>query len=464
MWKAPPVSNRTRFLFATVGVMTCLIGALCAEWALGRMNGGALLRRYHLASLLFITDPETTQRTIQPPPPPQDVQELQRRLDLVGAQTGEVQVSLAWNNLNDLDLSCLDPNGEMIDGYNQSSRSGGVLDVDMNVTPDYLLTPEANANVPRNANTRFHRTDVSNEPVENLVWRNNAPVGHYKVFVHQFCNKEQVAQTPYWVVVRVRGTVHKIAGVMGRDDFAEQLVKPKLVYEFDVPAAKEPLAAPPVAKPRPAAPPPPPRIITHTGYGLSHLGFGLLVAGVWGVLAGLLPIALLAAQRLYLRQPAIYGREDLIVGFGGPATGFIAAVIAQLILALIGSALSPGAFPVLFVFCWILLGGLFGSILSIYTPNVSRFGALVAGSLASFAGSTLFLLLAANHMDAIGRILTASLIGGAIGALIALPEREREPDPEPETPRSAYEIQPPFIVHGTRTRKVGGLRQTGPPK
>ena len=30
------------------------------------------LRRYHAASLLFVTDPETTYRTIQPPPPPPD--------------------------------------------------------------------------------------------------------------------------------------------------------------------------------------------------------------------------------------------------------------------------------------------------------------------------------------------------------------------------------------------------------
>src|SRR5690349_9156642 len=106
-----PVSNRTRILFALAGVFACFIGALCAELVFRPMHAAQLMSRYHAASLLFITDPETTRQTIQPPPPPPDDSELQRRLDLVGATSGDVQISLAWNNNNDLDLSCQDPNG-----------------------------------------------------------------------------------------------------------------------------------------------------------------------------------------------------------------------------------------------------------------------------------------------------------------------------------------------------------------
>jgi hypothetical protein len=468
MQEDPPVSNRTRILFAVVGICACLIGALCAELTFGRMRAAARLQRYHAASLLYITDPQTTRETVQvPAAAPPDDSELQRRLDGQGALSGDVQVSLTWNNNNDLDLSCMDPYGEMIDGYNQSSRSGGVLDVDMNPTDDRLMTPEAIVKLRgREINSRAHRTSYANEqqpaPVENLVWAHDAPVGHYKVFVHQFCNKERVEQTPFWVIVRVHGQVHRIAGVMGREDFAENLVDPRLVYEFDV-GPKSAAATPPKQVVAAPVAPPPPRIVTHVGYSLNHIDYAVLIASLWGALAGLLPIALLYAQRAYLRYPIWSGEQDLIVALGGPVTGFTAALIGQLLFSLLGSAFAPNAFNVLFVLGWTLLGGLFGVGLSLYTPNVPRIAAPITGALSALVGSLIFLLLGRHGADLAGHLLSASLIGGSIGALVALPEREREPEPEPApplAPRATYEVQPPFIVRGTSTRKVGGLRQT----
>ena len=458
-----PASNRTRVLFALVGIAACLVGALCAEALLGRLNAGARLRRYHAPSILYRTEPAVVRTTLPALPPPPSDRELQRRLDLVGAASGDVQISLAWNNRNDLDLSCIDPFGEMIDGYNQASRSGGVLDVDMNVTPTELLSPAALQKLRRREGgfNFAHRSRMSSEPVENLIWASNAPVGHYKVFVHQFCNKENTAQTPFWVVVRVHNQVHRITGTVGREDFATNLVDPKLVYEFDVePAAavSVPVAAP--VTPAPAAPLPP-RIVTHVAYSLQHLDFALLTAGLWGALIGLLPLALLSAQRVYLRLPLFYGFDDLAVIIGGPATGFMVAIVGQLALALPGAALRPGALPVLFAIAWTLFGAIFGVVLSLYTPNVSRSGALIAGAASALAGSILFLFLAPAGLDLPARLFCAAVIGGAIGALNALPERESEPEPVPEVPRETYEVEPPFIVRGTRTRKVGGLRQTG---
>jgi hypothetical protein len=468
-----PVSQRTRLLFALAGIVTCLAAALLAELTLGRMNAGALLRRGHAASLLFATAPETTRRTVQDAAPAPTDAEVQRRLDLAGAQSGDVQISLAWNNNNDLDLSCQEPDGEMIDGYNQSSRSGGVLDVDMNPTDDSLLTDAARIKIlARESHLRAHRTSYANEyqpaPVENLVWAHNAPSGHYKVFVHQFCNKERVERTPFWIVVRVRGDVHRISGSVGREDFAEQLIDPKLVYEFDVaPAKPNAIAGPRPIRPAPAPAPPPPRVVTRTAYSLGPLSLALLSAGLWGGLLGLLPIGLLLAQRAYLKLPAVYGEDDLIVAIGGPITGFLAVMLGQLALSLAASTVRPEALPILFVTAWTLAGGLFGFVLALYTPNVPRVGGLAAGAISALAGSALFLPLAAGHLDLAGRLITAALIGAAIGALVALPERERTPerapDPPPAPPRATFETQPPFIVRGTRTSKVGGLRQTGPP-
>ena len=85
---------------------------------------------------------------------------IDERLEREGGASGEVQVSLAWDDYNDLDLHLFCPSGERIYFNNKRSGCGGELDVDMNVQP------------------------VSNTPVENVVWRGNAPLGTYKIGVH----------------------------------------------------------------------------------------------------------------------------------------------------------------------------------------------------------------------------------------------------------------------------------------
>ena len=89
--------------------------------------------------------------------------ELQARLEREGAQSSDVQVSLMWNNYNDLDLHVVCPSGERIHGGNKNSDCGGALDVDANVR----------------AETR--------KPVENVFWEEGrAPAGKYQVYVHYY--------------------------------------------------------------------------------------------------------------------------------------------------------------------------------------------------------------------------------------------------------------------------------------
>ena len=85
---------------------------------------------------------------------------IETRVEREGGDSGTVQISLAWDDYNDLDLHVFCPSGERIYFNNRTSGCGGVLDVDMNVRP------------------------VSDEPIENVVWKGNAPLGAYKVGVH----------------------------------------------------------------------------------------------------------------------------------------------------------------------------------------------------------------------------------------------------------------------------------------
>ena len=86
--------------------------------------------------------------------------ELMERLAREGGKSGVVQISLAWDDYNDLDMHVFCPSGERIYFNNRKSECGGELDVDMNVRPK------------------------SKTPIENVVWTNQAPDGEYKIGVH----------------------------------------------------------------------------------------------------------------------------------------------------------------------------------------------------------------------------------------------------------------------------------------
>ena len=108
---------------------------------------------------------------------------MDERLEREGGASGEVQISLAWDDYNDLDLHLFCPSGERIYFNNKKSECGGELDVDMNVRP------------------------VSKTPVENIVWRQNAPLGTYKVGVH-FYKHHRKRRTKRLCKFRLRVVTH----------------------------------------------------------------------------------------------------------------------------------------------------------------------------------------------------------------------------------------------------------------
>ena len=92
--------------------------------------------------------------------------EMGKRLQREGAKSGAIQISLSWDNFNDLDLHCIDPLGNEIYYSKKTSPSGGELDIDMNANAGHSI-----------------------EPVENINWsEGNVPEGEYIVKVKHFNN------------------------------------------------------------------------------------------------------------------------------------------------------------------------------------------------------------------------------------------------------------------------------------
>ena len=109
-----------------------------------------------------------------------DGTEFSSRLSRAGAQSGDVRVSLIWNNRNDLDLHVFTPGGEEIFYGSPDSTDGGFLDVDMNVGGE------------------------TTKPVENVFWDTGlAPAGTYKIFVENFTfHEKDKSATPFQIEVK----------------------------------------------------------------------------------------------------------------------------------------------------------------------------------------------------------------------------------------------------------------------
>ncbi len=122
------------------------------------------------------------------------------RLTSAGAQTGDVQVSLIWNNRNDLDLHVIPPSGQEISFMRPRSRCNGRLDVDMNAG---LFT--------------------SDEPVENVFWpTGKAPNGKYRVIVQYYGRRDpDTKDGTFEVAVKVNGEVQTFQGKVEENEKVE---------------------------------------------------------------------------------------------------------------------------------------------------------------------------------------------------------------------------------------------------
>ncbi|MCE9565108.1 MAG: hypothetical protein K8U57_24010 [Planctomycetes bacterium] len=149
--------------------------------------------------------PVLSKREPPPPLPP----EIQKRLDEAGGKSGQLQFTLIWNNRNDLDLHCTDPNGvEIFYNHTKAEKSGGHLDVDRNVGGETLT------------------------PIENIYFPSNAPPGRYRVYAHHFARKGSPDPTEYTVNILIENRRLSFEGKISSGD------DKRLIHEFTLPGLR----------------------------------------------------------------------------------------------------------------------------------------------------------------------------------------------------------------------------------
>jgi len=148
--------------------------------------------------------PRRVEQPASPQPPRQEDAERARR---EGARSGRVQIILAWDDRNDLDLMMICPNGERL-YFDHRRACGAELDVDRNAGNSALIAT----------------------PVENIVFAAEPAPGRYRIMVWHFQNNPPApASSPYRVTVKREGRPDQV--FTGRIAAGQQVE----VGHFDVP-------------------------------------------------------------------------------------------------------------------------------------------------------------------------------------------------------------------------------------
>ncbi|MDY3559518.1 hypothetical protein R5W23_000511 [Gemmata sp. JC673] len=448
-------------LFGAFGAVGALAGWLVGEPLLAA-SGYAAKSAGAGAGATLVTKP--TAPSGSPPPLPDD---FRRRVEQAGGSTGDVQITLIWDDANDLDLHCVDPTGYEIWYKQKASPTRGRLDVD------------------RNAGCQ----SIDPQPVENIFWpKDGAPQGDYTIYVNFFqrCTggpdrsdyrvnilangeRKEIKNSltklpgggpgPKQVVHRFKveprlelytpndfdlapGQVVKVPVTVRRayhagpvDVRLENLPDGVTAGRLTIPEGKDDgeleLVASDAAREGARA-----IQFVATGGSLTSTRsvkltvpkasgelsvWGIASTGLWTALVATgLCLALLVGQNRYLgKKPFAPGRVPLALVVAGAGTaGFVSGGVGQVLYTLL---LGIGIAKLGFVVGWVLLGGLLGRGVSLFIPNLDGNKATGAGLSGGLLGAVAFLM-ASGAGDWAGRFGGAALLGFCIGLMVAVVE------------------------------------------
>ncbi len=446
--------------FGLLGAAGSLIGCLVGE----------PLLRLGLPGVTASGSPSLVSRSAPSLLPP----EFKERLEKRNANTGDIQISLFWENRHDLDLHCTDPSGEDIHFQKPRSSSGGRLDVDSNAACD---------------------NNVTDNPVENIYWATGkAPEGEYKVWVQFFtpCPQEMRSrsagkdfETSFKVRVLANGEEKMIPGQISFTR-GSPLITRIPVHTFRIgPSIK--LEVPPDARIRADSTLDLPfrlRRVNVPGEAVVKAGrlpegmtadavivpagetqgslkiksggatgatgeieltvtadnladtavmpltvvggtawswWLVVLIGVWTALLAVgLTSALIIGQNRYLgRLWNAGGLNRAVLGSG--ATGIASGAVGQ-VLYFLFALVSTSLGGIGFFAGWLLLGALLGLGVSPFIPNLDPKKATMAGLIGGGLGAAAFLAFSFAFADLLGRFAGASILGFAIGLMVALVE------------------------------------------
>ena len=252
-FQSPSRSNRHLYLIAT---LLCVVFVMSVLVLSVRHRPGS-------STGLFLIDSGNGNGLVQVPAV--DDQQMARRLLQAGATTGgEVEVSLAWNTLSDLDIQVRDPYGELITASNPRSAHNGVQDVDANPTPttmegqmralegknpgienvlpvplvdfgDQGGFPDGFGNTPLPSDGGKAPSLYTHRPVEHIYF-SQAPKGIYTVYAHCYMWREPTrSPLPFTIQVRSHGKVfHEYTGILRPGSYITTNAPPIKVCEFEV--------------------------------------------------------------------------------------------------------------------------------------------------------------------------------------------------------------------------------------
>ena len=147
----------------------------------------------------------------------------------------------------------------------------------------------------------------------------------------------------------------------------------------------------------------------------------MLLAGAWVALVAIFAgIGLVIGQNRHLHRRPIGPKQIAMIFLGGIVTGAAAGAASQGLFYMLSSASEIVAMGR--VASWTVLGCGVGFGIGSFVPNLHRHRAAIAGAVGGGFAALCFIMLVPAVGDTIGRLLSAAILGSAIGLMMVLVE------------------------------------------